>query len=91
MYLYIYIYILQDTHLLVKSLKPSIKNPNNHMNNINNVFNHGGILAMNIYGSPSWHENVFNIIKNNSEFGEPIIIKIKNQKNVILITNRISI
>jgi hypothetical protein len=59
--------------------------------NINNVFKHGGgKLAINIYGSPSWHEKVFHIIKNNPEFSDPIIIKIKNQKNIILITSRIS-
>ena len=50
----------------------------------------GGILMINLYGPPEWVENVFNIINNCPQLSKPFLIKIKDHKNIVLLTSRLS-
>ena len=50
----------------------------------------GGILAINLFGPIDWINEVYNKINNCSDLSSPILIRIKDQKNVLLITSRIS-
>ena len=116
--------LLSDIDLLVRSLKPFIRQiENNVTENLSNdmsyenekqnlekdksniksksrIFNlmnrsnegecSGGILAINLFGPDEWISEVFYKIKNCSNLSDPLLIKIKNQKNILLLTSRIS-
>ena len=71
-----------------------------NVNSSSNIFNlvnrsnegecSGGILAINLFGPDEWVSEVFHKIKNCRNLCDPLMIKIKNQKNILLLTSRIS-
>ena len=62
----------------------------NLMNRSNEGECSGGILAINLFGPNEWTSEVFHKIKNCENLSDPLMIKIKNQKNILLLTSRIS-
>lgn len=50
----------------------------------------GGLLAMNIFGPDKWADDIFSKISSCPGFSQPILIRLKGQKNILLLTSRTS-
>ena len=57
---------------------------------LNTVKSSGGLLAINLFGPEKWIDNIFNIINNCPGLSQPVLIRLKGQKNILLLTSRIS-
>ena len=88
--------LLSDMDLVENSLAFNYAtvegNPNeyNTGNSLSSISRNGGILAVNIFGPTEWVDKVCNLVSSRSGFSPPLIVRIKNQKNVLLISSRIS-
>lgn len=50
----------------------------------------GGLLAMNLFGPDKWVDDIFSKISSCPGLSQPILIRLKGQKNVLLLTSRTS-
>ena len=80
------------------SIKIPHMNSEGHMKNekntktefLNTVKNSGGLLAINLFGPEKWIDNIFSTISNCPGLSQPVLIRLKGQKNILLLTSRIS-
>lgn len=56
---------------------------------LNTVKGSGGLLAINLFGPEKWIGNIFSTISNCPGLSQPILIRLKGQKNILLLTSRI--
>lgn len=86
--------ILSDPTMLVNSLKScnlenvSVKNGEKLLGNI--IPEGGGVLAVNLFGPKDWVEKVYGIFDSCPGLSKPVLLRIKGQKNILLVTSRIS-
>ena len=57
---------------------------------LNTVKSSGGLLAINLFGPEKWIDNIFSAISNCPGLSEPVLIRLKGQKNILLLTSRVS-
>lgn len=94
--------LLSDPALFVKCLTPmkSVLSGNSEgkMKNgmklktqlFDTVASTGGLLAINLFGPDKWVDDIFSKISSCPGLSQPILIRLKGQKNVLLLTSRTS-
>ena len=50
----------------------------------------GGVLVINLFGPQNWIEEVFNAVQSCPGLSSPVLVRIKGEKNVLLVSSRTS-